>query len=162
MIFFFKIFSINLDNLEECVYYGLDKKSKIIQTDGFDKGLRKLLNFGHTFGHALEITSNYKIPHGSAVILGILIVNDILKELDIKTNLNHTIINEIGLALISHINLDKEWFDVENIIKTIKLDKKNTGKINLVFPDKDIIFKIISLEENEIIRLCNTVFKRFL
>jgi 3-dehydroquinate synthase len=168
-VFKFKILQSKLnktifikDNLNQLIRECLEYKISIIEVDEFDQGLRKLLNYGHTFGHALEITSNYKIPHGSAVILGILIVNDILKELDIKTNLNHTIINEIGLALISHINLDKEWFDVENIIKTIKLDKKNTGKINLVFPDKDIIFKIISLEENEIIRLCNTVFKRFL
>jgi 3-dehydroquinate synthase len=150
------------DNLNQLIRECLEYKISIIEIDEFDQGLRKLLNYGHTFGHALEITSNYKLPHGSAVILGILIVNDILKELNIETNLDYNVINKIGLSLIKHIDLDKEWFNIKDIIKTIKLDKKNTGKINLVYPDKNFIFKIIILEENETIRLCNTVFKRFI
>ena len=150
------------DNLNQLIRECLEYKISIIEIDEFDQGLRKLLNYGHTFGHALEITSNYKLPHGSAVILGILIVNDILKELNVETNLDYNVINKIGLSLIKHIDLDKEWFNVKDIIKTIKLDKKNTGKINLVYPDKNFIFKIITLEENETIRLCNTVFKRFI
>jgi 3-dehydroquinate synthase len=150
------------ENLNQLIRECLEYKISIIEIDEFDQGLRKLLNYGHTFGHALEITSNYKLPHGSAVILGILIINDILKELNIETNLDYTIINKIGLSLIEHINIDKKWFNIENIIKTIKSDKKNTGQINLVFPDKNIIFNTIRLEENEIIRLCNTVFKRFI
>jgi len=168
-VFKFKILQNKLDetifskeNLNQLIKECLDYKISIIEVDEFDQGLRKLLNYGHTFGHALEITSNYKLPHGSAVILGILIVNEILKELNIKTNLDYNTINKIGLSLIKHINLDKEWFNIKNIIETIKLDKKNTGQVNLVFPDKDIKFNIISLEENEIIRLCNTVFKRFI
>ena len=168
-MFKFKILQNKLDetifskeNLNQLIKECLDYKISIIEVDEFDQGLRKLLNYGHTFGHALEITSNYKLPHGSAVILGILIVNEILKELNIKTNLDYNTINKIGLSLIKHINLDKEWFNIKNIIETIKLDKKNTGQVNLVFPDKDIKFNIISLEENEIIRLCNTVFKRFI
>jgi len=150
------------DNLNQLIRECLEYKISIIEIDEFDQGLRKLLNYGHTFGHTLEITSNYKLPHGSAVILGILIVNDILKELNVETNLDYNVINKIGLSLIKHIDLDKEWFNVKDIIKTIKLDKKNTGKINLVYPDKNFIFKIITLEENETIRLCNTVFKRFI
>ena len=150
------------DNLNQLIRECLEYKISIIEIDEFDQSLRKLLNYGHTFGHALEITSNYKLPHGSAVILGILIVNDILKELNVETNLDYNVINKIGLSLIKHIDLDKEWFNIKDIIKTIKLDKKNTGKINLVYPDKNFIFKIIILEENETIRLCNTVFKRFI
>lgn len=168
-VFKFKILQNKLNknifskkNLNQLIRECLEYKISIIEIDEFDQDLRKLLNYGHTFGHALEITSNYKLPHGSAVILGILIINDILKELNVETNLDYTIINKIGLLLIEHINIDKEWFNIENIIKTIKSDKKNTGQINLVFPDKNIIFNTIRLEENEVIRLCNTVFKRFI
>ena len=114
------------DNLNQLIRECLEYKISIIEIDEFDQGLRKLLNYGHTFGHALEITSNYKLPHGSAVILGILIVNDILKELNVETNLDYNVINKIGLSLIKHIDLDKEWFNVKDIIKTIKLDKKIT------------------------------------
>jgi len=96
------------ENLNQLIRECLEYKISIIEVDEFDQGLRKLLNYGHTFGHALEITSDYKIPHGSAVILGILIINDILKELNVETNLDYISINEIGLSLIEHITLNKK------------------------------------------------------
>jgi 3-dehydroquinate synthase len=150
------------ENLNQLVRECLEYKISIIEIDEFDCGLRKSLNYGHTFGHALEITSNYQIPHGSAVVIGILIVNDILKELNIETDLDYIVFDKIGLHLTNHIDFKKEWFDIDSIIKTIKSDKKNNGNINLVFPNKDSIFNTINLKENEIIRLCNKVFKRFL
>ena len=160
------IFSINLDNLEEYVYYGLDKKSKIIQTDEFDKGLRKLLNFGHTFGHALESASNYAIPHGSAVIIGILIANEISANLNYCSELYNINVRNKLLPFISHLKLKKEWFGFDKLLSYIKSDKKNTGKnINMVlhnngsyniFPINDL--KILETSLNtiyEIIRLRN-------
>ena len=153
---------IETSNMNELIRKCLQYKISIIETDEFDQGLRKLLNYGHTFGHALEISSNYKIPHGSAVILGILIVNEIMDELKQNNILNTKKINLIGKELINHIKLEKSWFNIETLIKIIKSDKKNTGKVSLVFPENDVMFKIIKLEENEIIRLCNSVFKRFL
>ena len=46
-------------------------KSKVVQEDEFEQGDRKLLNFGHTFGHAIENT--YQLPHGHAVTIGMVI-----------------------------------------------------------------------------------------
>lgn len=51
----------------------LSYKISIVNIDEFDKGLRKFLNFGHTFGHAIEKITNYEIPHGYAVYIGSLI-----------------------------------------------------------------------------------------
>lgn len=51
----------------------LSYKIGIVNIDEFDKGSRKFLNFGHTFGHAIEKITNYKIPHGYAVFIGSLI-----------------------------------------------------------------------------------------
>ena len=48
----------------------LEIKKEFIEMDEYDKGPRKLLNFGHTFGHALEASTNYAIPHGIAVAWG--------------------------------------------------------------------------------------------
>ena len=152
----------NRQNLNRVVRECLQYKISIIEVDEFDKGLRKLLNYGHTFGHALEITSKYSIPHGSAVILGILIVNDIIESLGENNLIEIETTADIGQQLISHLELKESWFDIKNLIQIIKSDKKNTGKINLVFPDNDTIFKLISLEEDEIIRLCDSVFTRFL
>lgn len=128
-----KIFELDLDNLEECVYYGLRKKSKIIQEDEFDRGLRKLLNFGHTFGHAIESTSNYAIPHGSAIIIGMLIANEISLNLGYcSTRYNNNVKNKL-LPYISHLKLNKKWFVFDDLLSYIRTDKKNTGKdINMV------------------------------
>lgn len=48
----------------------LEFKKQFVEEDEFDKGKRILLNFAHTFGHAFETSSNYGIPHGSAVAMG--------------------------------------------------------------------------------------------
>jgi 3-dehydroquinate synthetase len=79
---------------------GLKYKIDILTRDEFDKGERKFLNFGHTFGHALESTflNNY-IPHGIAVILGSMIAVKVSKKLGYKIP-NYELILEKGINLI--------------------------------------------------------------
>lgn len=60
------------DRLERLIRTSLLAKKYFIEIDEFDKKERLLLNFGHTFGHAIEGASNYGIPHGIAVGVGIL------------------------------------------------------------------------------------------
>jgi 3-dehydroquinate synthase len=62
----------NSDNeYVEMLYFVLSQKKWFIEIDEFDRAERKLLNFGHTFGHALESATNHEIPHGIAVAMGI-------------------------------------------------------------------------------------------
>ncbi len=56
----------------ELVAHVLNAKKWFIETDEFDQGPRKLLNFGHTFGHALESATNFALPHGIAVGIGVI------------------------------------------------------------------------------------------
>lgn len=56
----------------ELVAHVLDAKRWFVETDEFDQGPRKLLNFGHTFGHALESATNFLVPHGIAIGVGVL------------------------------------------------------------------------------------------
>ena len=51
------------------------QKAIELQKDEFEKNIRKLLNYGHTFGHALEGYTNHKIPHGVGVLIGMDIAN---------------------------------------------------------------------------------------
>ena len=51
-------------------------KRDFVESDEFDTGVRRNLNFGHTFGHGLEFASEGRIPHGIAVAYGILLAND--------------------------------------------------------------------------------------
>ena len=64
--------SLPLDRIEQIVHLSLLSKKWFIETDEFDRADRLLLNFGHTFGHALEGASHFRISHGVAVGLGIL------------------------------------------------------------------------------------------
>ena len=58
--------------LAKWVRRSLEVKKTFIETDEYDQGIRNLLNYGHTFGHAYESATHYAIPHGIAVILGML------------------------------------------------------------------------------------------
>jgi 3-dehydroquinate synthase len=61
---------------EGLIHLSLLEKKKFIEIDEFDTGLRKLLNFGHTFGHAVEMATNFRIPHGIAVGFGIMMSSE--------------------------------------------------------------------------------------
>jgi len=82
-----------IDNHEwkSLIRSSLKIKSEYIEKDEFDYGIRKMLNYGHTFGHALESMSNYTIPHGIAVMIGIMASNHIAYSWGYLTDLYHEI-----------------------------------------------------------------------
>lgn len=124
-------------SIDDMIYNGLTYKLNILALDEFDKKERKYLNFGHTFGHALESISNHKIPHGIAVIIGCLIATNIAVELGYEVNDYNIILNTaISLLQDSKINLEKGWFDSEVLIDIIKSDKKSNGNLVMVLVNK--------------------------
>lgn len=113
-------------------------KLEIVQKDPQESGLRKLLNFGHTIGHALEscfLSHNDFIGHGHAVAAGMVIESTIANQLGMLSN---EILNEIKHAIDSTFDrliLPATWFD--EILALVKLDKKNSdNQIFLVLPKK--------------------------
>ena len=64
--------SMSTEALDAVIISSLESKKWFIEIDEFDKSERLLLNFGHTFGHAIEGASRFAVPHGIAVGLGIL------------------------------------------------------------------------------------------
>ncbi len=137
--------------LSKTVNQSLHFKKTFIEEDEFDKGKRILLNFAHTFGHALEVSSNYEIPHGSAVALGMLAAGCVSE----KRNLLDPKIQNRVLNLVKKIipfKLKPEWLNSEVLAKAIKMDKKQTGKgITAVLLNKDFNLNIYNdLETDEI------------
>lgn len=61
-------------DIEELVYLSVTEKKKAVEQDEFDRGVRQLLNFGHTPAHAIEALSSYGISHGRAVGIGMYIM----------------------------------------------------------------------------------------
>ena len=122
-----------LDQYEELVSEGIPKnkeaykslildslsvKKSVIEYDEFELNIRRSLNYGHTLGHAIESLSNYKIPHGQAVVLGMLLVNKIF-------NKNFTQLDKLCSELISFE--DMRNISLEGIKSLLLNDKKTIG-----------------------------------
>jgi 3-dehydroquinate synthase len=124
-------------DVEAMILDGLSYKIDILSRDEFDKGERCFLNHGHTFGHALESTSNHKIPHGLAVVLGCLIATRIAYKLGHDVS-DYSNILAKGSQLInkSKLQLQPEWFNVANLLEVVKSDKKSTGQLTMVLVDE--------------------------
>ncbi|WP_336517943.1 3-dehydroquinate synthase [Pollutibacter soli] len=95
-------------------------KSGIVQKDEFEKGERKLLNFGHTIGHAVE--TQYELMHGEAVAIGMTCASR-FSELLLGFNQTERITN-----LLEKYKLPT-WaeFDAEKVLQVLKMDKKRSG-----------------------------------
>jgi 3-dehydroquinate synthase len=110
-----------------------------IEEDEFDTGIRKLLNFGHSFGHALESTSGYQIPHGVAVLIGMMAATN--HPDSIKTAESESL-RHICLAFLkkvsSEIEKPLETLDLEGFGSAIERDKKNTVEdLVLILPGSE-------------------------
>jgi 3-dehydroquinate synthase len=108
-------------------------KARIVAADEKEKGMRALLNLGHTFGHAIEKTSAYAIPHGEAVSLGIaaaayVSVESGRAEKEVLTR-SLKLLERFGLPVTAALAPGAELFHA------MKLDKKiRSGTIRLVLP----------------------------
>lgn len=105
-------------------------KSEVVAKDEFEGGLRKILNFGHTVAHSVELLSDYKIPHGNAVAIGMFVVSNALEK---KGECKEGATKEL-LGLLDKFSLPHKCdFSAESLAEKALNDKKASGdKISLV------------------------------
>ena len=115
------------DILLELVKNSLLIKKGYIEEDEFDMGRRNMLNYGHCFGHAIETATDYQIPHGQAVVLGMIIANVAARERGILSAEYEEFIRNKLLKPIFKVNLEGVKFDSKQIVAAMAHDKKNTG-----------------------------------
>ncbi len=126
----------NLELLSEAITLSVLNKAKVVEADEYEQDYRRILNFGHTIGHALEAATDYRhYLHGEAVLSGMLAA--------VKLSLK---LNEISLEdaeriekLIVQIGLKRAPEDLtpEAVIDKLKQDKKRlAGEIFFVLPNK--------------------------
>jgi 3-dehydroquinate synthase len=94
-------------------------KKAIIEYDELEKNERRVLNYGHTIGHAIEASTNFFIPHGIAVLFGMYYINNIF-DINGFDKINKYILNMIPKKYFIDINK-------EELIEHLKKDKKNEG-----------------------------------
>jgi 3-dehydroquinate synthase len=139
-----KINQFNLLEMDTMMQDGLAYKIDILSRDEFDKGERRYLNYGHTFGHALETSSDNLLPHGLAVTLGCMIAVRIAHMLghDIQ-NYNEIIDTGIDIFRMSGGFVQPEWFDFDTLMEIVKSDKKSTGKLTMVLVDSKPFLEVV-------------------
>ena len=134
---------LNLESpfIEKTIADSCKVKKNIVEKDEKEKNLRKILNFGHTFGHAYEASLGYskKLNHGEAVLLGIFTalkfcwINKTLKDKDYFLIMSHIKKTNLPHKLKTYFSLK----DLNKIIIFMQKDKKNySNKINLILLKK--------------------------
>ena len=148
-----KLLSRNSNTVSDFCHTSLEFKKDFIEEDEFDKGRRILLNFAHTFGHAFETSSEYGIPHGSAVAMGMIVANKISVNRNILDSNFASRIENVCLKILN-LELKSEWFDFNKIISAIRKDKKQTDtNIKAVLMNQNLSLEVKSdVEEVEIKR----------
>lgn len=112
----------------------LEIKKRIIELDEFDRGLRNVMNYGHSFGHAIESATKYGVPHGIAVTLGMDLANyfalrqGLINQSDYE-RMHAVLSRNVGEYVRADVPL-APFFDA------LSKDKKNTDtELKLILPD---------------------------
>ena len=120
-------------------------KSRIVTKDEKESGIRAILNFGHTFGHAIEAINNYKnITHGAAITLGMVIASKVSFFEGHITK--YQLDNIINMLRSLELNTNHEKYKYSDLKGFMSTDKKvSDGKLNLILVNKN--FKAFKTEE---------------
>jgi len=142
-----KILSRDDAIVEKIVCESVKIKASVVKLDEKEAGLRKILNLGHTFGHAIESILNYKIKHGTAVIAGLMLVSELSKKAGVLYEKDYIRIKKLLQNFKLNINLQKLY--TAKMLKLMLKDKKSrNGKIKFVLI-KNIGYLIIDAEVKE-------------
>jgi 3-dehydroquinate synthase len=126
----------SLQKLKTLVRPTCQIKAKVVESDEHETGLRKILNYGHTLGHAFEASSGYRLSHGKGVILGMICEGWIANSLGIFEESDYFRQKELLSRIKSHYKISSA-LDGRNVLSFAMLDKKNTsGTIEMSLPEK--------------------------
>jgi 3-dehydroquinate synthase len=112
--------------LKELIIKSLEIKKGIIEQDEFDRDYRNILNYGHTFGHAIESITNYEVCHGQAVTVGMDIANYISFRLGILSKNHFDMMRVTIMKNYPEFRLKRE--QVDRFIVALTRDKKNVDE----------------------------------
>jgi len=134
--------------MENFIHQSLLMKKKLIEIDEFDLGPRNVMNYGHSFGHAIETATNYAIPHGIAVTIGMDIANYVASKLGVSSSSHFERMHDV---------LDKNSksyrqvsIDIDLLMIALTKDKKNSAtQLRLILPNLDGNITIGLYDNNE-------------
>ncbi len=110
----------------ELIFRSLRIKKTIIEKDEFDKDYRNILNYGHTFGHAIESITDYGVSHGQAVTAGMDIENYISLRLQILPEVSFNLMRVPIMKNYPDFQLTEKY--IEPLLVALSKDKKNVDE----------------------------------
>jgi 3-dehydroquinate synthase len=124
------------DALLELVATSVEIKASVVRRDERESGLRKTLNFGHTLGHAIELGSDYRMLHGEAVAIGMVLESELAEEMAIAERGTAAAVREaiqrVGLPVLPPVELSPD-----SIIRATHTDKKaRAGQAEYALPSR--------------------------
>lgn len=147
-----QILNRNVQILEQLFEKNCQVKNYVVSRDDQEKGLRQILNYGHTMGHAVEVGSHFELIHGECVAIGMVFAAKLAQRRGLCSAQwaarQRTILEELGFS----VELPAE-LEAEEMLRLMKMDKKaRQGQIQFVLPKRpgNVEFGV-SVSEKEII-----------
>lgn len=114
----------------------LEIKKSYIERDEFDQGPRLVFNYGHSFGHALEAATEFAVPHGIAVTIGMDMANWLASQLGVGDPRHFERMHDVLRR--NYAGYQNTDIPLDRFLASLAKDKKNTGtgQVTLILPDK--------------------------
>ena len=124
-----KVLDKDYSTLEYIIYHSCRIKKEVVEKDPLEDGLRAILNYGHTIGHAVEKLMEFKLLHGECVALGMMSAARIALSRGLISEKEFSDMKDILVSFKLHrkINLSEIAFSKEDILSATKSDKKMQG-----------------------------------
>ncbi|MBM0741041.1 3-dehydroquinate synthase [Phormidium sp. CLA17] len=148
-----RLAALGEDRLQEILTRSCEAKAHVVSKDEKEAGLRAILNYGHTIGHAVESLTGYRVVnHGEGVAIGMAAAAKIANAM----NLWESIATERQTALITKAGLPTQLpkgIEIEAILETLQTDKKvEVGRVRFVLPTQIGAAIVTNQVSTEVIR----------
>lgn len=126
--------ALDVDYLADLIAHNVAIKARVVEADPFEKGERAHLNFGHTFGHAIETVSNYDYAHGECVALGMVAASRLAQRLGMLDG--ESVARIVKLITAADLPTHGMTLSTDDVVNAMFFDKKvQSGRLRFVLPD---------------------------
>ncbi len=151
----------NKKTLLEFIWNSLLYKRELIELDEYDRGPRNVMNYGHSFGHAIETATNFYLPHGIAVSLGMDMAN--FQSFQMKRVSEEQFLRWHQCLKKNYKNYTNAEIPLDSFLSAISKDKKNIGSdLSLILvKNEGKIEKLKVSKDESFIQNCRTFLNEF-
>lgn len=149
------------DAMQDYISKSLMIKKKIIEVDEFDRGPRNVMNYGHSFGHAMEAATHFAIPHGIAVTRGMDLANFVSWKMGRLSEGQYAKYSE--LLRKNAGSYLKTSIPFPDFMSALSKDKKNTtGQIRVILLNSSLVTEIVPISDREFLEnTCKEYFNQW-